>query len=217
MCSLSLLIAHSAPSFLFFHPIPTSFLSPRFTTSESRHHFSFLPLSLPRYSRISSVIHLSYSLVSGFFDSLPSSLLVCVFVSFTQLYIHPSSFCSQSFHFLTGIPVPLVVFLCLLFLHVQSSTVAERLAHHFAFGRSRVLTPVPPDLVWVFFRGFPTPSHHGMSHITDKENAGSVYQPFSTYHLPSAPILTVPIPNLPVSVTEKALESLSSPPPFGRE
>ncbi|KAH0820937.1 hypothetical protein GEV33_001854 [Tenebrio molitor] len=43
------------------------------------------------------------------------------------------------------------------------------------------------------------------------------YQPLSTYHLPSAPILTVPIPNLPVSVAEKALESLSSPPPFGGE
>jgi hypothetical protein len=40
-------------------------------------------------------------------------------------------------------------------------------------------------------------------------------QPLTTYHLPSAPILTVPIPNFPVSVTEKALESLSSPPPFG--
>jgi hypothetical protein len=36
-----------------------------------------------------------------------------------------------------------------------------------------------------------------------------------TYHLPSAPILTVPIPILPVSVAEIALESLSSPPPFG--
>jgi hypothetical protein len=45
----------------------------------------------------------------------------------------------------------------------QPSTVAKRLARHFAFGRSRVLTPVPPDLVWVFFRGFPTPSHRGMS------------------------------------------------------
>jgi hypothetical protein len=32
------------------------------------------------------------------------------------------------------------------------------------------------------------------------------YQPLSTYHLPSAPILTVPIPNLPISVAEKALE-----------
>ncbi|KAH0816626.1 hypothetical protein GEV33_006164 [Tenebrio molitor] len=33
-----------------------------------------------------------------------------------------------------------------------------------------------------------------------------------TYHLPSPPILNVPIPNLPVSVAEKAMESLSSPP-----
>jgi hypothetical protein len=32
------------------------------------------------------------------------------------------------------------------------------------------------------------------------------YQPLSTYHLPSAPILTVPIPNLPVSVAEKKKE-----------
>ncbi|KAH0813120.1 hypothetical protein GEV33_009672 [Tenebrio molitor] len=54
------------------------------------------------------------------------------------------------------------------------STVAKRLARHFTFGRSRVLTPVPPDQVWVFFRDFPTPSHRGMSHITDKANAGSV-------------------------------------------
>jgi hypothetical protein len=51
-----------------------------------------------------------------------------------------------------------------------------------------------------------------MSHITDKANAGSV--PLSTYHLPSAPILTVPIPNLPVSVAENALESLTSPRPL---
>ncbi|KAH0809844.1 hypothetical protein GEV33_012947 [Tenebrio molitor] len=39
------------------------------------------------------------------------------------------------------------------------STVAKRLPRHFTFGRSRVLTPVPPDQVWVFFRGFHTPSH----------------------------------------------------------
>jgi hypothetical protein len=56
----------------------------------------------------------------------------------------------------------------------KPSTVAKRLARHFAFGRSRVLTPVRPDLVWVFFRGFPTPSHRGMFNITDKANAGSV-------------------------------------------
>jgi hypothetical protein len=79
----------------------------------------------------------------------------------------------------------------------RPSTVAKRLARHFTCGRSRVLTPVPPDQVWVFFKSFPTPSHRGMSHITDKANAGSE----STIH-------TVPIPNLPVSVAEKALESL---------
>jgi hypothetical protein len=92
--------------------------------------------------------------------------------------------------------------------------VAKRLARHFTFGRSRVLNPVPPDQVWVFFGDFPTPSHIGMSNISYKANAGSVST--SQYqHLPSAPILTVPIPNLPVSVAEKALESLSSPHPFG--
>jgi hypothetical protein len=37
------------------------------------------------------------------------------------------------------------------------------------------------------------------------------YLPLSTYHLPYAPIHTVPIPNLPVIVAEKGLESLSSP------
>jgi hypothetical protein len=54
----------------------------------------------------------------------------------------------------------------------QPSTVAKRLARHFTFGRSRVLTPV--RCCGFFFRGFPTPSHRGMSHITDKANAGSV-------------------------------------------
>jgi hypothetical protein len=58
--------------------------------------FLSLALSLNRYSGISSVIHLSLILLdeSGFFDSFLSCLLVCVFVSFTLLYIHPSSFCS---------------------------------------------------------------------------------------------------------------------------
>jgi hypothetical protein len=93
---------------------------------------------------------------------------------------------------------------------VQPSTVAKRLARHFAFGRSRVLTRVPPDLVWVFFRGFPTPSHRGMStgRTSQIRRMLAQYQPLSTYHLPSAPILTVPIQNLPLSVAEKALESL---------
>jgi hypothetical protein len=48
--------------------------------------------------------------------------------------------------------------------HGTPSTVAKRLARHITFGRSRVLTPVPPDQMWVFFRGFPIPSHRGMSH-----------------------------------------------------
>jgi hypothetical protein len=37
------------------------------------------------------------------------------------------------------------------------------------------------------------------------------YQPLSTYHLPSAPIGTVPIQNLPGSVAEKALEKQPAP------
>jgi hypothetical protein len=32
----------------------------------------------------------------------------------------------------------------------QPSIVAKRLARHFALGRSRVLIPLPPDVVWVF-------------------------------------------------------------------
>jgi hypothetical protein len=95
--------------------------------------------------------------------------------------------------------------------------VAKRVARHFAFERSRVLTPVPPDLVWVFFISFPTPSHRGMSTgliITDKANAGSV----STSQYLREPILTVPIPNLSISVAEKALGKASeAPPPFGGE
>jgi hypothetical protein len=52
--------------------------------------------------------------------------------------------------------------------------VTKRLARHFTLGRSWVLTPVPLDQVWVFFKGFPTPSHRGMPHVTDMANAGSV-------------------------------------------
>jgi hypothetical protein len=73
---LSLLIAHSAPSFLSF-----CFLSsfPRLTYTVSpqvlRNFLCHTPFTLP--------------VVSGFFDSLLSFLLICVFVPFTQLYIHP--------------------------------------------------------------------------------------------------------------------------------
>jgi hypothetical protein len=102
----------------FFPLLPSIHLA--VSTSESLHHFSFSCTPSPQVLRISSVIHFSYTshVVSGFFDSLPSFLLVCVFVPFTQLYIHPSSFYSQSFHLFTGIPVPLVVILSFLLLLV---------------------------------------------------------------------------------------------------
>jgi hypothetical protein len=63
-----------------------------------------------------------------------------------------------------------------------------------------------------FFRSFPYTSHRGMSIglISQIRRMLGQYLPLSTYHLPSAPI-----PKFPVNVTEKALESLSSPPPFG--
>ncbi|KAH0819485.1 hypothetical protein GEV33_003306 [Tenebrio molitor] len=57
-----------------------------------------------------------------------------------------------------------------------SSTVAKRLARHFTFGRSRVLTPVLPDQVWVFFR--------------DKANGGfsiNLPHPSSPYPSPILP------------------------------
>jgi hypothetical protein len=62
-------------------------------TLRSRHHFSFFcTFSFP----FPFLCHPSFILlvVSGFFDSFSSFLLVCVFVPFTQLYILPSSFCS---------------------------------------------------------------------------------------------------------------------------
>ncbi|KAH0811487.1 hypothetical protein GEV33_011304 [Tenebrio molitor] len=40
------------------------------------------------------------------------------------------------------------------------------------------------------------------SHMTDMGNAGSVSTSLSTYHFPSAPILTIPIPNLPYIGTQ---------------
>jgi hypothetical protein len=81
---------------LILHLLPSP--SILFSLSSSPHlnlAIMFLPfaVSLPRYSGISSVVHFSYFLLY-LFDSFPSFLLVCVFVPFTQLYIHPSSFCS---------------------------------------------------------------------------------------------------------------------------
>jgi hypothetical protein len=73
--------------------------------------------------------------------------------------------------------------------------VAKRLARHFTFGRSRVLTPVQPDQVWFFFRGFPKPSHRVMSHITDKENAGSAVPPTTFLPHPSTPHPSTPYPS----------------------
>jgi hypothetical protein len=86
-----------------FHPIPVfSLLVP---TSKSRHHFSF---SCTLESMYSSIIHLSYSFVFRFFDSLPSSLLVCVI-----LYIRPSSFFLSSIPLVYGtLPFPLSLSAC---------------------------------------------------------------------------------------------------------
>jgi hypothetical protein len=97
--SVFLHVPLSSPFFLSFHPIPVfSLLVPT-----SRHHFPF------SYTISSQILRnflchtpLTHLVLPRFFDSLPSSLLVGNFVPFTQLYIHPFSFCSQSFHFFTG-------------------------------------------------------------------------------------------------------------------
>jgi hypothetical protein len=108
-------MAHS--SFLSFHPVPV--LSLLVPTSKSRHNFSFFCTLSPQLLRnFLCYTPLIFPVVSGFFDSFPSFLFVCVFVPFTQLYIHPSSFDPQSFHFFTGIPVSLIVFLALLLFRV---------------------------------------------------------------------------------------------------
>jgi hypothetical protein len=111
------LSAHS--TFCTFFPLlpsNTCFLSPGSHIWISPPFFSLLhslspgtpefPLSYTSHSPC-CILYLE----SRFFDSLPYFLLVDVFDPFTQLYIHSSSFCSQSFHFFTGIPVPLVVLL----------------------------------------------------------------------------------------------------------
>jgi hypothetical protein len=96
------------------------------------------------------------------------------------------------------------------------STVAKRLPPNFTFGRSRVLTPVPPDHMWVFFRGFPTPSHCGMSHITEKANAGSVSNlsvPTTFLPHPSSPYPSRIFPSMWLKRLWKA--SAARPPPGG--
>jgi hypothetical protein len=103
-----------------FHPVHSiAVFSLLVATSKSRHHFSFF-LSPQVLRNFLCHTPLILPLVSGFCDSLPSFLLVCVFVPFTQLSINPSSFCSQFFHFFTGKPVSLVAFLFLLLLRILS-------------------------------------------------------------------------------------------------
>jgi hypothetical protein len=53
-------------------------------------------------------------------NSLPSLLLIRISVPLAQLRTHPSSFRSQSFHFLTGISVPPAVILSLSLSHPHS-------------------------------------------------------------------------------------------------
>jgi hypothetical protein len=90
---LPLLRTRSAPSFFSFRPIfVCSLLVP---TSKSRHHFSLFCTFPPCQTLLILPV-----------DSLSSFLIVSVFVPFTQLYIHPSSFCSQSFHSFTGPSIP---------------------------------------------------------------------------------------------------------------
>jgi hypothetical protein len=89
------------------------------------------------------------------------------------------------------------------------STVAKSLARRFAFERCQVQIPGPLNLVWIFSGVFP--HHMSTGLIPQIRRMLGQYSPLSTYQL-----ATVPIPNLPVIVVEKALESLSSSrPPLG--
>jgi hypothetical protein len=113
---LSLLVAHPAPSLLSFRPIYLLSLS-SFPHLNLAIIFLSLALSVHRSFGISFFTHLSYSLL--YLGSLILSLLSCLAVSLSlSLRIHPYSFCSQFFHFLTGIPVPPVVLLSLLVIRV---------------------------------------------------------------------------------------------------
>jgi hypothetical protein len=103
---------NSHPFLLLFFPSSSISLSSILSTFRLL-SFLFSLISLHPFhmwSIVSLSSHSTFSpqvlpVVSGFFDSFPSFLLVCGFVSFTQLYIHPSSFCFQSFRFFTGKPV----------------------------------------------------------------------------------------------------------------
>jgi hypothetical protein len=127
----------------FFPLLPSNTLfSLHFPTSESRHHFLFCCTLSPQVLR-NFLCHIP-PCYSGFFNSLPSFLVVRVFVPFTEFYIHPYSFCSQSFHFFTDIPVPLVVFVLLLLLRVLFF-----LPSYFHFS-SLFLFPLLNTIIFVF-------------------------------------------------------------------
>jgi hypothetical protein len=87
-CALLSLSPHN-PFCTFFPLLPSN------TCFLSRHYF-FLSCTLAPQVLRNFLCHTPFifPVVTGFFNSLPSFLLVCVFVPFTQLYIHPSSFCS---------------------------------------------------------------------------------------------------------------------------
>jgi hypothetical protein len=88
-----------------------------------------LPLSLFPHLNL-AIIFLSFALSLARYTGTSSSrtshtpcctsilLLVRISVPLAQLHTHPSSFRSQSFHFLTGIPVPSAVLLSLLLIRV---------------------------------------------------------------------------------------------------
>jgi hypothetical protein len=85
----SLLLAHSVPSFLSFRPIPV--FSLLVLTFKSLIFFLEQPLS-PGTPEFLSHTPRTLPVVSGFFHSLHSFLLVCVFVPFTQVHFLSSIF-----------------------------------------------------------------------------------------------------------------------------
>jgi hypothetical protein len=110
---LSLLVAHSAPSFLSFHPNLFSLSSfPHLNISII---FLSFALSLPSCSGISCVIHLSYFLL--YLDSLILSLLFCLSVS---LFLSFSSTCIHLPFALNLYTSSLIVYFSLLLLRVFS-------------------------------------------------------------------------------------------------
>jgi hypothetical protein len=108
MCSIVSLsrLAHPAPSLLSFRTIPV--LSLLVAASESRHHF-------PPFRALSPQVHRNILChASLILPVVPRFLLVRISVPLVQLRTHPSAFRSQSFHFLTSIPIPPAVLLSLL-------------------------------------------------------------------------------------------------------